>query len=172
MNEIVVYPRKFKMFLFAAGALWLFCSSLVFAIWPDEIGVSWRVVIASWLGIPFFGLGFTYICYRLIVPKPSVILNHKGIFDNSSAFSAGLIEWNEIASFYIFEVRGHRLIGIVPLDVDAFLQRQTAFKRRLLKIKSGPPIAIPQIAISMKIDELLLKIHDYHQHHAGLKGRT
>jgi hypothetical protein len=170
MNEIVVYPSKFKMALIAAGALMFVCFALGFTIWQDEVGTPWVIVIASLVGIPIFGSGFLYLCYRLIVPKPSVIVNHRGIFDNASILSAGLVKWDEIAYVYVYDVNGRSFLGIVPLDMEAFLQRQQAFKRRLMKFKMGigaTPINIPQFMLRMKVDELILRIQEYHQNHAG-----
>jgi len=171
MKEIVAYPGKFKMVLMAAGALMFVCLGLGFVIWQDETGFPlWVVVIASWVGIPFFGCCFLYACYRLIVPKPSVIVNHEGIFDNASAVSAGLVRWDEIADVVVYGFSGQRFLGVAPLDVEAFLRHQPAFKRWMMKANLGlglPPVNIPQSTLAMNVDELLSRIQEYRQDYVG-----
>ena len=173
MNEFVIYPSKFKMVLLTAGALLFVCAGLALAVWRDEAGLTfWEFAFMAWVVIPLFGFCFLYACYRLIVPKPAVIINHRGIFDNASALSAGLVEWDEIDKFFIYEYRGQRILGIVPLDVKAFLQRQPVFKRWLMKVNIRlveAPINIPQSTLPMKVDELALKILEHHRNYVGLR---
>jgi hypothetical protein len=172
MDEIVIYPSKFKTALLAAGALIFVCGILALAIWGEKSEIpSWEELIIYWVGIPFFGFAFIYACYRLIVPKPAVIINHRGVFDNASALSAGLVEWDEIDRVFIYEYYGQRCLGIVPLDVKAFFKRQPIFKRWLMRINLHlveAPINIPQNTLPMKVDDLLLKILEYIRNHGGL----
>lgn len=171
MNELVIYPSKFKTVLIAVGALMFVCLGLGFAVWQDIAGIPfWKIIIVSWVGIPLFGFSFLYACYRLIVPKPAVIISQQGIFDNASALSAGLVRWEEIAEISIYKFNMQRYLGIVPLDIEAFLQRQPVFKRWLMKINMHTglaPINIPQITLRMKVDELMLRIQEYRQNHLG-----
>jgi len=174
MNEVVIYPSKFKMVLLTAGALIFVCVGLALAIWRDEAGLTfWEFAFMAWVVIPLFGFCFLYACYRLIVPKPAVIINHRGIFDNASPLSAGLVEWDEIDTVFTYEYNGQYYLGIVPLNVEAFLKRQSVFKRWMMKINTGlidaPPISIPQSTLPMKIDELLLKMQEYHRNYVGLR---
>jgi hypothetical protein len=174
MNELVLYPSKLKTILIAAGALIFVCSGLSFVIWQDEVGLSfWMIVICSWVGIPFFGFGFLYACYRLIVPKPALIVNHEGIFDNASAISAGLVKWDEIADVFVSDFMGQSFLSVVPVDIEAFLQRQPVFKIWLMKANAGlvaAPINIPQSMLRMKVEELASEIQKYRQKRSGLKG--
>jgi hypothetical protein len=171
MDELVIYPSKFKTVLIAAGALIFVCIILAFAIWEEKSEVPfWEDLLIYWVGTPLFGFAFIYACYRLIVPKPAVIINHRGIFDNASALSAGLVEWGEIDKVFIYEYYGQRCLGIVPLDVKAFLKRQPVFKRWLMKINMHlveAPINIPQNTLPIKVDELVLKILEYIRNHGG-----
>ncbi|MBO0721229.1 MAG: hypothetical protein J2P41_10420, partial [Blastocatellia bacterium] len=95
MNELVIYPGKLKLVLIAFGALIFASGGIGIAIWQDELRIqTWKFIMASWVGIPFFIFCFSYACYRLFVPKPAVIVNNQGIFDNASALSAGLVSWD------------------------------------------------------------------------------
>lgn len=174
MNAIVVHFSKFKVVLIMVGALMFVCIGLTFALWRKEMELSlWVIVICSWIGIPFFGFGFLYACYRLIVPKPAVIVNHEGIFDNASAVSAGLVGWGEIADIAAYDFCGQCFLGIVPLDIEGFLLRQPAFKRWMMRANLGlglPPVNIPQSMITMNVDELMFRIQEYHRKYIGYEG--
>jgi len=171
MNEVVIFPSKFKMVLLTVGALIFVCVGLAFAIWRNEAGLTfWEFAFMAWVVIPFFGFSFLYFGYRLIVPKPAVIVSQQGIFYNSSPLSAGLVKWEELAEIYVHNINIQRYLVIVPLDIEAFLQRQPIFKRWLMKINvhtGFAPINIPQFTLRMKADELMLRIQEYRQNHAG-----
>jgi hypothetical protein len=125
------------------------------------------------VGVPFFGLCFLYACYRLIVPKPAVIVNHEGIFDNASAISAGLVKWDEIADVFVSYFMGQSFLSVVPVDIEAFLRRQPVFKIWLMKANAGlvaAPINIPQSMLRMKVEELASEIQKYRQMRVGIKG--
>jgi hypothetical protein len=171
MDEIVIYPSKFRTFLMAAGALIFVGIILALAIWGEKSEDPSGDLILYWVGIPFFGLIFIYDCYRLIVPKPAVIINHRGVFDNASAVSAGLVEWGEIDKVFVYEYYGQRFLGVVPSDVKAVLKRQPIFKRLLMYINIHlvkAPINIPQNRLPVKVDELALKILEYIRNHGAL----
>jgi hypothetical protein len=175
MNEIVVYNSKFKMALLAVVALIFVCLTPIIAILEYKAGESVWVVICSGVVVAFFGSGFLYLCHRLIVPKPAVTVNHRGIFDNASVISAGLVEWDEIADVFVYDYNGLRFLGVVPLDVDAFLKRQPVFKRLLMKFTMGtglPPLNIPQAMLRMKVDQLASEIQKYRLMRGALRERT
>jgi hypothetical protein len=183
MNELVLYPSKSKMVRMAAYSLMLVCVifGLCLALWqylPGTFSSLYNAIIFYVLfytlfcvGLPALGFNFLFVCYKLIVPKPAVIVNHEGIFDNASAVSAGLVKWDEIADIFAYYYSSQRFLGVVPLNVEAFLQRLPVFKRWLIKvfmmITGAPPIGIPQSMLPIEVDELMLRIHEYRQNRLG-----
>jgi hypothetical protein len=183
MNEFVVYPSKSKMVRMAAGSLMFVCVilGLYFALWqylPGTFSSLYNAIIfyvlfytLFYVGLPALGFNFLFACYKLIVPKPAVIVNHKGIFNNTSEISAGWVKWGEIADVFVYGNGVQSFLGVVPLDVEAFLQRQPVFKRCLIKVNmliiGAPPISIPQSMLPMKVDELMLRIQEHRQNQVG-----
>nr|WP_297811352.1 STM3941 family protein [uncultured Methylophaga sp.] len=103
-DEIVIALSKFKIILIIAGSL----AFVVGALWlttldSEQIESSRKYSnpqIAHAVGyicMAFFGLCAAYGITKLFDSKPGLIFNHKGITDNSSGVSAGLIPWAEIS---------------------------------------------------------------------------
>jgi hypothetical protein len=172
MSELVIYPSKFRLFLLAVISLIFIWLGVDFVMWQEAPAVftfRW-IAFISLAGFPLFCVCFLYCCYRLIVPKPAVIVNHIGIFDNAVVFSAGLVKWDEIADVFVYNYGRRRFLGIVTLDTEAFLQRQPVFKKWLMKVGmrlGDPPILIPQSILPMKVDELMSRIQEYRRNHVS-----
>lgn len=113
--------------------------------------------------ISFFGLCLVYAASRLLFPKPSVVISRNGIYDNASAVSAGMLKWEEIAEIKPYNFMGNRALGIVPVDLETVIARQPLIKRLLFKMNKGlvnAPFSIPQVGLSVSVDELLKMINE------------
>ena len=164
MDDVVIYPSKLKALLMAAGSL-LFVA-LGFYLASERVHRRlplWAIVVVAYIGIPFFGLSFLYMLYRLLFPKPSVVISREGIFDNASAVGAGMLRWEEIAEIYPYDFMGQRMLGLVPRDAEAVIARQPPLKRVLARMNRGlvqAPFNIPQTTLSIPVDELLKIIEE------------
>lgn len=165
MKEIIIYPSKAKLLLIAVGALLFVAGGIYFAIESESLNLSyWKIVLVSYIGVPFFGLCFIYAIYRLLKPQPSLVINREGIFDNASAVGAGLIRWQEIAELIPYSFMGQQFLGIVPVNVDEILARQSCIKRMVVKMNQAlvqAPFNIPQNILPISIDELMYTIEGY-----------
>ena len=131
----------------------------------NEGSIEYQIVAV--VGWAFFGLGSLFLVKKIIKRTPSLIVNYSGIFDNSSAYGAYFLRWDEIESIGIesMKVRSSRhqirLIAIRLKDPEAFLAQQSAFKAFLLRwnIKLvGTPVTISTNTLPMKLEELLAVI--------------
>ena len=134
----------------------------------DSLGRFFQLITPEifYLGAPLAVLGFFYAVYRLMNPAPALIINREGIVDNASALGAGLIRWEEIQSMFIYDVMGNRLLGIVPVNLDPILDRQSGPRRffyNLGKNMQAAPFSIPEGGLPMKLEELLAKIEAYRE---------
>lgn len=163
MDDVVIYPSKPKIFFIAAGSLLFVALGFYLVNERETMHVPVRVILASYICIPFFGLCFVYALYRLLSPKPSVVITREGIFDNATAVGAGMLKWEEIAEIYPYDFMGQRALGIVPRDAEVVMSRQPFIKRTLAKVSRGlvgAPFSIPQNTLPMSVDELLKKIEE------------
>jgi hypothetical protein len=159
MNEVAIYPKKAKLFGIIMASLVFLILAFYFAQNRVAMGLPvWFVIVTSYVGIPFLGLCLVYAVYRLLMPKPAVVISDEGIFDNASAVGAGMLRWEEIADVFAYEFMGQRMLGIIPVNEEAVLRRQSPLKRIMAKMNKGiAPAAfnIPQTVLPISIDELL-----------------
>ncbi|MGB7923069.1 MAG: STM3941 family protein [Pyrinomonadaceae bacterium] len=132
----------------------------------DALGWFFKAITPEifYIGAPLFSLALIYICYRLLIPRPSVIINQEGIYDNASAFGAGMIRWEEIESMFIYTIMDNPFLGIIPVNLETILARQSIIKRFLFRMNKGmtqAPFAIPEGGLPMTVEELLTKIQLY-----------
>lgn len=165
-HRLVVYPRRVKMALVLLGAI----AFVVLGIWIATPGIAakvapWKVLLASYVGVPFFGACALYAAYRLVRHKPSIEIDATGIMDNASAVAVGHLGWDEIDYVKPYEYSGQSMLGIFPKDLDALLARQTAWRRSLMKMGLGmgaAPVNIPQAILPMTVEELAEILHSRH----------
>src|SRR5262245_45572372 len=164
MADIVIYPSRFKLFLIAGGSLAFVILGIFLTIQQQIVMNPLELMLASYVGVPFFGLCFMYATYRVLVQQPAVIISREGLFDNASAVGAGMLRWEEIKEIYVHEYLGQRMLGIVPKDAAAVIARQPSIKRIMAKINNGlggSPFNIAQVSLPISVDELLQKIEEH-----------
>lgn len=164
MNEVAIYPKKVKLLAIGVGALLFIILGFYFAQNRVEMGLPLLVIIiTSYVGIPFFGLCLVYAIYRLLMPKPAVVISDEGIFDNASAFGAGMLRWEEIADVFAYDFSGQRMLGIIPMNEAVVLGRQSRLKRVMAKMNKSivpAPFNIPQSMLPISVDELLSMVEE------------
>ena len=156
MEDLVIFPSRKKLVLIAIAAF-VFVALGVFIIKKPE--TYWPVrVLGGYLGVALFSACLGYALLRLIKPKPSLVINDEGVFDNASAIGAGMLQWSEIIEVKIISFMGQRFLSIVPNNIEVILQRQSVLKRWLMTANRGlvdSPINIPETTLPMKVEEIL-----------------
>ena len=164
-DEVVIPLSKIKIILlivgsavFVAGGVWLL------GLDPEQIQSSRRMSnpqIAYGVGyvcIAFFGICGIYGITKMFDFKPGLIINSKGITDNSSAVAAGLIRWSDITGFSEFQVKSTKMLIIHVREPEKYVNRGSAIKRALNKANMklvGSPISISANSLRIKYPELL-----------------
>ncbi|MDQ4077415.1 MAG: hypothetical protein M3220_14360 [Chloroflexota bacterium] len=168
MNEVVIYPKRVKLFAIAVGALGFVVLGFYFAQNRAIMGLPLEViVVTSYVGIPFFGLCLAYAIYRLFIPEPAMIISNEGIFDNASAIGAGMLRWEEIADVFSYDFMGQRMLGITLVNEEIVIGRQPRIKRVMVRMNRGlgaAPFNIPQSVLPISVDELLIRIEEHRRH--------
>ena len=109
-------------------------------------------------GAIFFGCCMIYGSIKLFDSRPGLIIDREGIFDNSSAVSAGRVSWCEITAIKISGVRRQRFVVIEVVDSRKYVERGGAFRRILNAVNAkmmGSPICISANSLTMTFDELV-----------------
>ena len=163
-NELVVPASRAKLVGIALGAAgFVLAGAWLITLAPEEGLFVALVGVAS---ILFFGLCGAYATYRIVRPQPAVVINGEGIFDNASGLGVGWIRWDEIADLQEYQFKGQTFLGVLPRDLDRLLAKQPAWKRSALRANLAlgiAPINIPQVALPMRVSELLREIRSRYQ---------
>ena len=162
-ERLVIYPSRWKTAAVFAGGLVFVAIGVAIGWFRREMGVDWvSVVIASYLGVPFFGACTAYALYRLVVRRPALVLDAAGLHDNASAIGVGFLAWDEVRAVVAYKTSfSHWVLGVVPADLEAVLARQGRFKRALLRMQINwerAPINIPQGMLPVRVQELAERI--------------
>src|SRR5215475_6583947 len=98
-DQIVIYPDRaaLRRFLVRNVLLLLgWCAVIVLSpLRPDMMGV---VLLWGVLGVCVYGCVLAFVCYRLIRPRPAMLIQPEGITDLGSCIigGVGLIRWEEM----------------------------------------------------------------------------
>jgi hypothetical protein len=153
--DIVLYPSPWKMILTALGGLlFVLCAPL---LWSSGDILNQVVAVVNML---FFGYCVLFALGRLFRPRPSLILDQRGITDNASATGAGFIAWEEIATVRMSRMGLSQFLVVILHDAEAILARQSPIKRSVMRANMrlvGSPVAIPS-SLPISLTEVLAHI--------------
>ena len=159
-NETLKIPlSKGKLVLLLAGALLFVILGLWFIKQPEIFRKGVALIIAiGYAAVIFFGICAIFIFRKLFDTKAGIILDDKGIHDNSSGVSAGFIPWGDITNISTIEVSRQKLIMIEVNNPDDYINRQTNFiakKAAAINHKMyGSPISITATSLKYSFDDL------------------
>jgi hypothetical protein len=148
------------MFLLLVGSI----GFVALGVWIGTTGgvPIWDVVIAAYIGVPFFAVCGFYAAYRLVWRRPALVIDSMGITDASSTLGAGHLSWDDVDHVRIFTYYGQPMLGIAPRSLELFLSRQHPVRRSLTKLNlrlGCAPVNVPQVALPMKLTELAQLLH-------------
>ena len=168
-NTVVIYPSRGRLLLLMCGAFVFVLLGLWIGLNREALNIPmWKVLVASYVGVPFFGACCFYAAFRLIVRRPALILNYEGIVDQGSAVSAGLVRWEEIDRIFTGIIQRQRFISIAVKSPDHFLSRVGGLKERLMRMNIslvGAPVNIPVNTLPMTDGQILQTIQDFRNKH-------
>jgi hypothetical protein len=179
-NETLVIPlSKAKLMLLFAGSMLFVILGLWFVKSPQSfISPLHRsitlIIVAGYASTIFFGLCAVFIFRKLFDTKAGIIIDSKGIHDNSSGVSAGFIPWSDISNISTIEVSRQKLIMIEVSNPDIYISRQTNFiakKAAAINHKMyGSPISITASSLKYSFDDLYYTLRNRWQQ-SGVANR-
>lgn len=152
LQDIVIYPSKRKLILLCLCSL-IFIATGVVLLGADK-GIY---VILGAISTVFFGLGGLYSIYRMLIPKPAVILTAEGFYDQASLGSAGKVLWSEVEEIKLYEMMGQTFLGVKVVNPNQFLACCSGWKRSAMSANQAfvdTQINIPKVGIRGSIEQL------------------
>lgn len=162
MDSIEIKGSNKKLTLMLLGSLIFICLGGWLAINPDKfLSTMFRntsfIRITGIAAILFFGICLMFLSKSIFSRKFNLVINEKGIIDNSSYVSVGMILWDNITSIKSISVVSTKFLIINVKDPDKYINSQNATKQALLKrtLKTyGTPISISSNTLAFNFDEL------------------
>jgi hypothetical protein len=132
-EQIEIPLSKTKLILMVTGSIVFVLLGIWFVSKPKEISSqsflysTESIFIAGLAGILFFGICAVFIFRKTADNKPGLIINEKGIIDNSGATSIGLILWQDMLEVRRENVARQDFIVIVVANPEEYINRQSSF---------------------------------------------
>jgi hypothetical protein len=171
VDEKIVELSKSKIMLvvlgagvLAVGGAWMFFLDDAYIESQGPLRIPLLVHGIGLAGVTVFVFAGVLGLWKLFDRKPGLVFNSVGIVDNSSALSAGLIPWSEISGAKILEIERRKLLVILLVNPEKYIEVGNAMKRALNRKalqKQGSPIAIPSITLKANVAELLATFNEY-----------
>lgn len=172
MKEIIIALDKKKLILLLfAGVVFTFFSFWFILKPSDFVNFITRsqniVFIAGILGLIVFGLGSVLLFFKLFDNKPGLIINEKGIIDNSSSSSIGFIKWSDITKISQKKVVSTKFLLVEIRNPQEYIEKAHQIKKFLLKQNLntyGTPITLTSVGLQCSFEELeQLILESYNQ---------
>ena len=162
MNKIEIRLSKTKIILLLLGAMVFVVLGTLFVINSEKfISPIMRspefIRIVGIASILFFGVAGIYAIRKLFGNTVGLIIDEKGITDNTNALSIGLINWADITEIKTKQVMSTKFLLIFTNNADKYLDRVGYFKRNLMlgNLKMyGTPLSITSNTLKYNFDDL------------------
>ena len=102
-DEFVIYQNTKGNILYSIGSLLFTIIGILGSfIFFQDMELVMQIILKAilFIGIIFFRYGSIYFLKRMKTKKEMLIVNSKGITDNTSAISLGFIPWENIENVY------------------------------------------------------------------------
>lgn len=161
---IVIRSSRLKLFALLLGSAAFVAAGFWFVLYPP-LTLTVGPYVLSAVGVAsilFFGLTGGILLKRFFSHGIAVVLDRKGILDNSSGIPAGRITWEEIAEVAPVETSGARFLGIDVRDREKLYARvlhPQALRRNADLFRY--PVQIPEITLDRRVEDLARVIEQY-----------
>jgi hypothetical protein len=162
-DQIEIPLSKQKLYLMLFGSIIFVGIGTWLVVNPPKsshpiFGNPMIILISGISAIVFFGyIAFT-LFKKLPDNKPGLIINSKGIIDNSSGVSAGLVLWKDIIEISTTNVMNQKFLMFILKNPEEYINRQIGIvKRKAMEINYrsyGSPISISANTLDTNFEEL------------------
>lgn len=159
MNEITIKSSKTKIVLLMLASIVfvLVCIWLLVYPYATNILTGTLVYPVAILGIIFFGFCGLYALSKIFDNTPGLIINDKGITDNSSAVSVGFVDWKDITNVSVTDVFGQKFVTVEVSNSNDLISKQGFLKRFLLNVNMQgykSPVQLSSVTLKATTEDI------------------
>jgi hypothetical protein len=179
MPPVSIALSKWKMLLIIGGALLFVVAGVVFFnMDPAEIEARrrwnspWLVHGVGLLAMAMGAAGVLGVGRKLFDGRPGLVLDDRGLTDNSSLFAAGFVPWSEITGVSVRAVHGsnQKILYVLLADPERFIAKFGPLRRLAMRagMKMGSPVGITSGTLQVGFDEMVALVE---RHFEASKSR-
>ncbi|NDI99817.1 hypothetical protein GWA97_12075 [Flavobacterium sp. LaA7.5] len=160
MSEIEIPRSRQKIILLILSSLLFIAAGYWISFEIADEQTRLHPLFAIFIGVLSIIMGIISSIYSLMSlfnRKHSLIINDKGIIDNSSGVSVGLIKWSDIINIEITRVKSTKFILLFVQNPEQYINNSKSFKRFLLKSNHkmyGTPLSISSTSLQYNFEDL------------------
>lgn len=121
MEKIVIEERESKSTKIVVVGLFMLFSIAVWIFGIKEKRILYWII--GFVATVTTGIRFLILLTRTLERKPLLTITFDGIIDSSSTSSVGYIAFQDIHRFCIAHINGQKVIGVIPKDDEAFIDK-------------------------------------------------
>ena len=180
MSELVIDSSKSVVLLITIAAL----GTIFFVIGLASFSIADYSKVPQWNSETLVLVVSTAICSllaygvfsgveRMNSKEPAILLNSKGLFDNSSLWPQGFIPWTDIVKFSIdSKEKGPRCVFVHVKNPEEYIAKGNYLERlasRSTFEKFGTPIGISLVYIDSTSRDLLSAFEKFHKQQSNIE---
>lgn len=137
-----------RALLFVVAAVMVASSGLCVAIGPPLIQISGGV------GVVLFGAALVYSGYRLVSPRPSLVIREDGFVDNASALAAGFVPWSNVERIGVTNLGTTSMVAVKLRRPDEVTGQVAWWKRHVMRANHsfGADLYLPATTLPISAD--------------------
>lgn len=161
---IVIRTVRLRLLALLCGSSAFVALGFWFILWPPlggPVGPTLLCVLGV-ASVLFFGLLGGIFLKRLLGHRIALVLDRRGIIDNSSACPAGRILWEELTDAGVVTSSGARFLGLDVKNREALYARVA--RAGLLRENASLfhyPVQVPEIVLDRTVEALLAEVLRY-----------
>lgn len=142
-------------------------SGINYIIMNNEVlYFAFKILVA--FSFLFFFAAFIYFIKRVILNQPLLVVDESGVYDNTSMFAVGKMEWEDIEGIYLGYQFGNQFIEIKLRNEKHYFTNK--FKRFMVKSnrKHGHEVVCINLSTAKeKVKDVLPKMGSLLEKHKG-----
>ena len=169
-EEVIIPLSKTQISLLFFGSVLFVLLGLWLLVFTPEInhplfGNKTAINVAALMAIVFFGAAAVFYIRKLVQRTPGLVIGRDGIYDNSSAVTAGLIKGEDLQDIGVMEIQKQKLLMLYVQNPQEYIRSQkNAIKRKIMQINYktySTPISISTNGLQCKFEELHALLKQY-----------
>jgi hypothetical protein len=170
-NRIEIPFSKRKLNILIATCSFCFLLGLWLVVYPPPIDLSFllipinKTLLGAVLMI-LFGFFIVNFVTKLKGNKPGLMIDAKGITDDSALTSVGQVLWTDVQEIKITSVNNQYFIMVIVKNPEEYIARVSGLKRKLLQStykNQGSPIMISVNGLECSLDDLFKVLQYKHR---------